>query len=717
MADTMAPGALGAPDGGVAAPPPAAGSAAPRRRLFTWAGLVVGTAVAMILVAPAFGSRPPAGEDVMSHLVRADFGIPELVARGRMDGWFPRFVLGHQEFLFNGPGLVWLMALLRGATFGLLSNAGALKVVSMASYVAMVPAVWFLARSFGLSHRAAGLGAVLSTWVSNPFGVGLEGLFKVGLIPHQLGAVLFCLALGACLRLVDDARPRWTVLAAVSLAGLALTHLISVLVLAVVLALALATLAARRALPWAGLRRVTTAGLVSGGLAGFWLLPLLAHRDLRGIVTTWGTPPIGERLARIARGDLLLPTGVGALALVAAVYLLTRRRPLTTALAVAPFAYLAVAHGSLAVLGGNEVTLQLANRGLGYAGLLAVLGVGALLAAITTRLGTPGHLAALVAVAGVALTLAPGRNAAGQLAEPVPQMRAAAFALEQVVPDGARFATQRDFPGEVHRTGVIHPETWLARISGRNSLNGFNLESSSTPSAAFAPDKLDESGPRASARRLSRFGTTHVVTTSTKLFGDLTGSGRFLPVWQDPPLAILEVVPPDGQPDPASLLSSNRRPFVGRLTDTRSEHVGIEIEAPAPSVATVAIAWSPKWHGTINDTPVELRRTIDGLITLDIPTGTSDLALTYRPDPYDRLGPAITLATLLAGALSLRHHRKNQLRDEGVRRPNPRSEEPPADEPRAEERHSEEPRAEERRSEEPDAARSEEGGGSPADDW
>jgi uncharacterized membrane protein len=77
------------------------------------AGPLVGVAVALWLVEPVVAIRPPAGEDVMAHLVRADFGIAELVARGRLDGWFPRFVVGHQTFLFNGPGLTWLMALVR----------------------------------------------------------------------------------------------------------------------------------------------------------------------------------------------------------------------------------------------------------------------------------------------------------------------------------------------------------------------------------------------------------------------------------------------------------------------------------------------------------------------------------------------------------------------------------------------------------------------------
>ena len=419
VADTMTPGARGVPEGPggrgvpevevVAAPPAPGFFSRFRPWLQTWVGLAVGMAVALVLVAPVFGSRPPAGEDVMAHLVRADFGIPELVAQGRLDGWFPRFALGHQEFLFNGPGLVWLMALLRGATFGVLSNTGALKLISIGSYVALVPAAWFLARGFGLSLRAAGLAAVLTTCVSNPFGLGLEGLFNTGLIPHQLGAVLFCLALGACLRLLKDPRPRWGVLAASAVAGLAVTHLLSALVLLVVLTLSLVCLVPVGGISWAGLRRWVAAALGAAGLAGFWLVPLAAHRDLRGVVTTWGTPPLGSRLADIARGEVLFPAGLGVVAVVASVYLLWHWRQCRPAvpLAVVPLAYLVVAHVSLNVFGINEVTLQLANRGLGYAGLLALLGVAAFLAAVTSRLGTAGHLAVLAAVAAVALLAAP----------------------------------------------------------------------------------------------------------------------------------------------------------------------------------------------------------------------------------------------------------------------------------------------------------------------
>ncbi|MGH8975194.1 MAG: hypothetical protein ACRD0C_18570, partial [Acidimicrobiia bacterium] len=264
----------------------------------------------------------------------------------------------------------------------------------------------------------------------------------------------------------------------------------------------------------------------------------------------------------------------------------------------------------------------------------------------------------------LALAAAPGRDAAGQLDEPVPAMRTAAAALAGFVPGGARFATQRDYPGEIGRTGVVHPETWLTRVSGRNSLNGFNLESSSTPGAGLAPDDLDDSGPRTSARRMSRFGVTHVVTTGDDLAATLTASGRYLAVWRDPPLTILRVLAPAGQPEPASLLSSSR-PLLARLTDPRPEHLAFDIEATARSTVTIALAWSPKWHALLNDDPVPLTSTSDGLATLEIPPGTHDLRLDYRPDLWDHLGLAITALTLLTGALTLRRRRHNAAREEG----------------------------------------------------
>ena len=277
---------------------------------------------------------------------------------------------------------------------------------------------------------------------------------------------------------------------------------------------------------------------------------------------------------------------------------------------------------------------------------MATFAVAAPAAAVAGRFGRPGQAAALVLAGATVLAFAPGRGAPGQLPEPKPQLRAAAAALRGLVPPGARFATQRDFPDEVDRTGVIHPETWLARVSGRNSLNGYNLEAVSTPDAAFEPDLLGRDDPPAVADRLARLGVSHVVATDDPVLARLSTSGRFRPVWHASPVSILAVEPRDGAPPPASLVDSPA-PLSAFLTETRAEHATVDLHSDEPVPVSVAVAWSPKWHARLDGHPTALGRTDDGLIQAALPAGDHELRLTYRPDRWDRLGGALTALTAL----------------------------------------------------------------------
>jgi Bacterial membrane protein YfhO len=621
-------------------------------------GCVVAAGVAVWSTRGAWGGRPPGGEDVMAHLVRLDFGISQLVAHGRLDGWLPRFYLGYQEFLFNGPGLAWTVAAVRGVTVGVLSDAGGVKVVGVVSFAALPAAVAFLARSVGLGRTAAGIAAVLSLLVSSLFGVGLQGLYLTGLLSHQLGAVFFCLALGALLRVPADHRWRWMLLAAVSLVALVITHLISVLVLAVFFPL-LAFGLRREHLGRAAFTRLGLTVLLTAGLLAWWLVPALVHRDLRGQVATWETPPFGDRIDAIVDGRILFrPYTIWVLA-AGWIYGLTRvrRRPFALALVVAPLVYLVVAHAAASLWPENEIALQLANRGLGYAGLLAVLPLAAALAAAARLAGrrlqgwsgaVPAAAAAalVIAVVLVVSSLGPDRSVVRQLPEPIPQLRRAAGELHRRVPDGARFATQRDYPAEIVRTGVIQPATWLARTSGRSSLNGFNLESSSTPALALEPDQnLGRRTPEADADVLARLGVSHVVTTADALAGALASSDRFEVVWSEPPIAIFAVRPRAGHPDPASLVATDV-PATAEVRRADAERLRVDVDAAGATAATLAVAWSPKWHGRVDGRAVALDHTDSGLIAVRLPAGRSTLELSYRPDGWDRVGVAVSALTV-----------------------------------------------------------------------
>jgi hypothetical protein len=630
-------------------------------------GCVVAVGVALLSTRGAWGGRPPHGEDVMAYLVRADFALPHLVAHGRLDGWLPRFYLGYQEFLFNGPGVTWAMGAARAVTLGALSNDGALKVVGVASFAALPAAMAFLARSLGLSRLAAGVAAVLSLLVSSVFGPGLRGLYLVGLVSHQLGAPLFCLALGALLRVPTDARRRWILLGAVSLAALAITHLISVMILAVVFPL-LALGFGREHMGRAALTRFALTCLSAAALAAWWLIPAVAHRDLRGEVATWATPPFGDRIDAIVNGSILFRPYTVWIVAAGWIYgvVRMRRQPFGLLLVATPAVYLLIAHWAASRWPNNGIAMQLANRGLGYAGLVAILPLAAAIAAgarftsarlARWRWAAPAAAAAalMIAVAVVLSPLGPDRRAASELGPPVPQLHRAATVLRRVVPDGARFVTQRDYPGEVLRTGVILPPTWLARASGRASLNGWNLESSSTPEPDLEPDVYLGRRPAGmQADVLSRLGVSHVVTTGDPFADTLAASDRFELVWRESPIAIFAVRPLPGRPDPAALVATTA-PASARVTRADPERLRIRVDASANTPATVAVAWSPKWNGRIDGRSVELGRTGDGLIEVRLPAGRHTLELDYGPDGWDRFGVAVSALTLaLLAALGVR---------------------------------------------------------------
>ncbi|HMF04689.1 MAG TPA: hypothetical protein VKH17_07740, partial [Acidimicrobiia bacterium] len=234
------------------------------------------------------------------------------------------------------------------------------------------------------------------------------------------------------------------------------------------------------------------------------------------------------------------------------------------------------------------------------------------------------------------------------------QLREAAAELRRVVPDGARFVTRRELkdlvsaiPIQPHRLGHIQPAFWLAYASGRNSLNGFGIESSNTgvPNAEADAFALDNS-PEAEANFFSRMGVTHEVTMTDALADHFGSSPRFELVWRDSPIAIFAVRPRSGQPEPASLVTTDA-PSTARLRRADPERLRIDVDASRAMRADIAVAWSPKWHATLDGRPVRIGHTRNGLITMHVPAGASTVALTYEPDAWDRMGVVVSALTLV----------------------------------------------------------------------
>lgn len=668
---------------------------------------LVAVGLGIWLTAGAWGPGPPAGDDVTAYAIRTDFAIDHLFPRLRVDGWAPSFMLGYQEFLFLGPGSSWAIALLRGLTLGTLSTMGAVKVVSILGFVSVPLAVAFLATSLGLSRRAAGLAGIMALAVNNPFGGGLQAIYNVGLIAQQVAVPFFFLALAGMVRLLRDPRGRWSALTAVSIGALVVTHTPSLVVLGLLMAVILVASAidvgggsrrlvlqplvqreVARQLHQLGIEpeqieraaaddpppaparvdrdgfiRLGLAGLAGAALGACVLLPAFGHRDLQGPFIGWGTPPLGERLGQIWRGEFLFRPPMAVLVVAGFVYGLLRvfrGRPFALAVLVAPLGYIVAAHVLQHEWPSSLVMQQLSNRGIGYAGTLALFPLAALLARATASLDWVGdYIAMAAAFAFVVVPLGPTRDFAREMMVPVPQMGEAARELARAVPEHARFATQRDFPGEIARTNMIHPDRWLAWKSGRNTLNIFHATSSVAAGPAFETDHIVDRPPEAVAASLSRYGVSHLVTVSDAAADHIAGSTRFTAVWRSSPLAIFAIAPDEGQPEPATQLTAEG-PISAQLVDAGPERLAFQVTSTQPVRAQVALTWSPKWHATVDGRSVPVGRSDQGVVLVPVPEGTHRLVLTFRQDLWDRLGAFVSLATVAFGAVWFRRSRRHQ---------------------------------------------------------
>nr|MDQ6910573.1 hypothetical protein [Actinomycetota bacterium] len=553
--------------------------------------------------------------------------------------------------LLYGPGFGWLLVALRVVSFDALSAAGALKVVMIGSVVAIPAAAAFCARAMGLGPRGAGIAAVLSLVASSPFGVGLQGLFENGLVPQQVAGVLFLVALGTAIRTLTEAGRGWQVLLGLTVAAMAITHLITVAILGLSLGCVLVALAVGRSLTRSGIRRLVESLGAGAGLAAFWVVPFLAHSNLHGPVATWSTPPFGTRIDDIFNGRVLYKSLAAKAVLVGIAYGFVRvgqRRPLALLVAVGPIVALALGHWSLHAF-PNELTLQLANRELGLAGILLTFPLAAGIALLADRLDATSIFAVVAALVVAAYLVVKPWGDVGTLARQAnmvaPEMRAAAAQLTRLVPSGARFATARDFPGEVGRTGAVQPDRWLAWASGRNTLNLFPIELSSNPGISTVVDRLGRDPAETSALALARYGVTHVVATSHEQVTALAASPRFRPVWSAGTMTILSVG--DAK---RTVPVTTEGPSTTVVAETSASHLVLDVDTAQPTTATIALAWSPKWHGTVNGRAVELMRTSDGLVAVALRQGTNRVDLRFAHDGWDVAGLAISLLVVLGGA-------------------------------------------------------------------
>jgi hypothetical protein len=651
----------------------------------------------------------PSGGDTVAHLVRTQFALDDLFARHQLDGWQPVIGLGYQQFLFMGPTFALCVALVKALSFGTLSTLAAFKVVIVAAFCLLPLSVAALARAFGLRRRGAGVAALLALTVNlGTGGIGTATLFGEGLVVNHFGSPLAFATLAGIVWLMRGVTPRRVVLTGLSFGLLVMTHGLAAMIM-VLLAVAVAVGAV---LEWALRNRPTVtearrqlrparpgehddlpdpllfpvtvrvlalagAGLLALGLGAFVWVPILMHGELRGPLTAFGEVPLfSDALPGVWNGTYILRPGVALFVLAGIVAMLVRwrrRPPLALAMTLAPFVFLLMARYYVSHFEG-PVALQLGVRAYGYVAVVAVLPLAAVLGTPWT---SPGRLLALFGLhrlvrsetwRDVTATLAPVAPLLVALGlvvlppespeelvrtwQPTPAVAAAADVIREVVPPQARFAVQA-IGGEL--TGVGNAAFWISATTGRRGLNIFNVESSTVADLVYTADDLTSETPEVKAGRLARAGVTHLLVIDTATVPDLVTADRyFTPIWRQDTMAILQVRPSEEVPDPAALVAfpGGAQGSRARVTDMDSQHADVEIDSTRATAVSLAVAWSTKWHVTVNGTEVPPRRTDEGLLRVGVPAGVSRVAIAYGDDRWDLLGRAVSLLTLLGIGLA-----------------------------------------------------------------
>jgi hypothetical protein len=643
----------------------------------------IGSVTGLWITRHGLVSASPAGADIYGHVARTDFALHELFAHGRLDGWYPGLGGGYRLFTVNGPGLALLAGLVRIGTLGRTDTAQAFGLLGALSIAALPWAVALLSRELGATRMAAALHGLLALFVSFYAGGGLAGLYGPGLIAQSIGLPLQVVALALVIRAMRHGSRRTIGVAAAAVAGLALLHPISILVLAL-----FAPLGVGREWLGAPLRRLARGAAVALGavaLAGFWLVPAVRFRELQGDATAWLIPPLPTRLAEVVRGDVLFPrpvalavAGAAAVTLVMALFrpvLWRRLAPFAAALAFLTVAHLAVGHA----VGPHDLRVQLPTRGLALAAILALHPLAELLGDLAAATRRPlaaggsggwrgvlvGAAVPVVAAVGVAVCvpwLLRGPLDPPQEAAPVSaSLRAAAVELHRVVPPMGRHLLVT--PPPTAQIGTDFPARWLAVASGTASAHLYFWEATrENTDGILAAELLWTIDPAAALDTLRRAGVTHVVTADPDQAAALDDIDGFRPVWTGFDVTIHQVVPAPGRPSPEDLLQpAVEEPLALRLaaapTERSAEHLAWDAEADTALVVVAAVNYDPAWRATVDGRPVAVHRSRDGFAQLDLPAGRHHVDLRFTATHPDPLGLPLTLLALGALALALRRRR------------------------------------------------------------
>jgi hypothetical protein len=628
----------------------------PFRRRFDVVGLSGLCAFLLWRLRHVFAPGPLLGWDSVGHLLKVEHVRRVLLPAFAIDGWFPYWHCGFQLFQLYPPAFYWITAVVACAT----GPVVALKLTTLASFLALPPAVYWMLRELGIRRAGALAAALASAFVSCNSG-GIPGTFLVGLLPGTLGLALIPAVVAACHRAQRLRTPGAVRLAGAALALILLSHAYSAYFALLAVGLdSLASLTTRR------LRHTLEVGArVVGwtlGLAAFWLGPMLTKYAYRGPAGDWTVEGgLLEQLVNQARGGFVTDGFFTSLGWAGLVIAFVVGRAGYRFLAALSLAALALAIGLVnrqlpfaEVVGGDRMVRFEPALGVAWAALAGIAVAEAL--ALADR--WPTHRQALRLAVGGALGLGvllvsmPAQSQAIQACVRVESdfpalgnVRTAALWMRDHLPAEARVLGEIDW-ADVDTLGTPHVlNQYVPLLAGRMQLGGnFGEGSPVSGPTRTLPETLSDPASDFE-RQLHHYGTGYVATLS---HGATIAMRRRLGwdwVYRSSLVNVFAMR------NPATLLEL---PAGSVLQDLASGNAGMaaRIRTDGPQALSVALTYSPNWRATLDGASLPLRAEA-GLIALDVPSGGEhDFRLRYAWSGWERCCRALSAIVALAALVS-----------------------------------------------------------------
>jgi hypothetical protein len=196
--------------------------------------LLVTFLISVWIISPLFHPGLPTAWDAGRHLLHCQIMKDLHLSNFRLDGINPYWYLGVQHLLFYSPFFYFLTDIFHFLTFQQLPLDICFKLFYALSFLAFPFALYWLLRQLEISAEASALAALCVPAFSAAHGLGIEGLFVTGLLNEQFALVIFCFALGSLLKAIRFGG-KYIFICGILIGLLGLSHIITAVFFALLL--------------------------------------------------------------------------------------------------------------------------------------------------------------------------------------------------------------------------------------------------------------------------------------------------------------------------------------------------------------------------------------------------------------------------------------------------------------------------------------------------